>query len=90
MSITLDDLKAHLRLDAADASEDALLTAKISAASAWVAAYLGEPTITSASPAPVLEAVRQLASGFYEDREGDEGSLDDVARLLTPFRNWTF
>ena len=91
-TVTLPDIKAHLRLEADDTSEDQLLQDKLDAAEAWVGAYIGMRVEDFADPvpAPVLEAIRQLAARAYEDREGDTDVPLDALRLLSPFRSWTF
>lgn len=93
MTISVADLKAHLNLTG-DA-DDAMLGDKIAAASEWVALYTGG-ALTGEIPAPVNEAVRQLASHLYENREATLigvtaqslpfGFLD----LLEPYRAWVF
>ncbi|MEO9788588.1 MAG: head-tail connector protein [Aurantimonas coralicida] len=92
MQITLADLKAHLRLDPDDTSEDELLSAKIEAAEQWVASYIGTPLadLGDTIPAPVAEAVRQLAGHAYDNREGSDDVPLDTIRLLSPFRSWSF
>ncbi len=91
-AISLPDLKAHLRLDIEDTSEDILLQQKIDAAEAWIGAYIGmlPEDFADPIPAPIAEAVRQLAARAYEDREGSEDVPFDTLRLLSPYRGWTF
>lgn len=93
MAISLESLKAHLNVTT-DA-DDALLTDKLAAASEWVASYTGAP-ISDDTPAPVNEAIRQIAAHLYENREA---SLIGVTAeilpfgaltLLGPFRAWSF
>lgn len=93
MPVSLDKLKQHLNIT--DDADNELLTDKLAAASAWVAAYTGGP-IDDATPAPILEAIRQLAAHLYENREASLvgvtaqslpfGMLD----LLAPYRCWAF
>jgi len=97
MSITVADLKEHMRLDLEDTSEDALLTGKIAAAESWIESYIGSPlsTFENDVPAAVREAVRQLAAHLYENREATSyGTVSEipfgVTSLLSPFRTWTF
>lgn len=92
-AITLPDLKQHLRLDPDDTSEDDLLTAKIEAAEEWVSSFTGSTLadLGDPVPAPVLEAIRQLAGYLYENREGEgDGVPLDTLRLLSPYREWSF
>ena len=90
--ITLPDLKAHLRLDLDDTSEDDLLQQKIETAEAWIASYIGTPVadLGDTIPAPIAEAVRQLAAHSYENREGGDDVPLDTLRLLSPYRSWSF
>lgn len=91
--ITLDDMKAHLNVTTD--VDDALITAKLAAASEWVAIYTGSE-VTDATPAPVNEAIQQLAAHLYANRESTLvgvtaqalpfGMLD----LLEPYRAWCF
>ena len=92
MTLTVADLRAHLRLDPDDTSEDELLTAKIDAAEQWVASYIGAPLAEFGDtiPAPIVEAIRQLAGHAYENREGSGDVPLDTIRLLSPFRSWSF
>jgi hypothetical protein len=66
-AVTLADLKAHLNVTIDD--DDALLADKLSAAKAWVGAYTAGPVDTDDTPAPVNEAIRQLAGHLYANRE---------------------
>src|SRR4051812_42742398 len=76
-------------------TEDGLLSDKINAAEALVAAYLGSTSTDLATdldpmPAPVLEAIRQTAGALYENREG-QGMPAGVSDLLAPYRLvWSF
>ena len=66
--VSLSLLKSQLNLD--HDSDDALLEHKISAAEDWTAAFLGKPLAGfSPMPAGIIEAVLQLASHLYENRE---------------------
>ena len=80
MAVSLSDLKAHLNVTIDD--DDALLTDKLSAASAWVASYTGGPVDGFDTPAPVNEAIRQLAGHLYANREA---SLVGVTAQALPF-----
>jgi len=66
--VALPLLKSQLNLD--HDSDDALLLHKIAAAEDWTAAYLGKPLAGfDPVPAGIVEAVLQLASHLYENRE---------------------
>lgn len=82
-TITLADLKAHLRIT--DAANDAILTRKLEAAEDHVAGYIGGPLeIDGDVPAPVREAVLQAAGWFFD------GTPCDLGGLLAPYRAWRF
>jgi hypothetical protein len=66
-AVTLDDLKAHLNVTI-DA-DDALLTDKLLTAKAWVSSYIASDVDADGTPAPVNEAIRQLAGHLYANRE---------------------
>lgn len=96
--VTLDDLKAHLNITFD--LDDALLSSKLAAASAYVGQWVGGELATvypSGIPAPLDEAVRQLAAHFYENREAvnvqEARALVlpfGVADLIAPYRVWAF
>lgn len=92
----ITDLKAHLNLE--HDLDDDLLAGKIAAAEGMVARYTGaeEPLAYADAPAPLKEAILQLAAHFYENREA---SLVGVSAselpfgfhdLVRPFRTWSF
>jgi uncharacterized phage protein (predicted DNA packaging) len=91
--LTLADAKAHLNVTFD--TDDALITAKLAAASDWVAIYTGAE-ITDSTPKPVNEAILQLTAHLYANREASligmvgqslpMGFLD----LLEPYRAWCF
>ncbi|MHA6692042.1 head-tail connector protein [Devosia sp. A449] len=92
----LIDLKAHLNLE--HDLDDALLTSKIATAEGMVARHIGaeDPVTYADAPAPLKEAVLQLAAHYYENREA---SLVGVSAqelpfgfhdLVRPFRTWSF
>lgn len=92
--ISLDDIKAHLNVTTD--IDDAVISGKLAAAIAWVSAYTGIAADADDIPAPVLEAVRQLAAHLYENREA---SLVGVTAQSLPFgmldllssdRKWAF
>jgi len=97
--LSLDDAKAHLNVFIAD--DDALITAKIVAAEAWVAQYIGvalddATTFPDGTPEPIFEAVRQLVAHLYNNREAALIGTNIVENcpgmfdLLAPYRAWTF
>jgi hypothetical protein len=79
-AVTLADLKAHLNVTIDD--DDVLIGDKLSAAMAWVASYTGGPVDTDDTPAPVNEAIRQLAAHLYANREA---TLVGVTAQCLPF-----
>ncbi|MGY4351555.1 hypothetical protein ACVWXM_008048 [Bradyrhizobium sp. GM7.3] len=93
-AVTLADLKAHLNLTTDQ--DDQLLTGKLDAASAWVGAYTASDPSLDTTPAPMNEAILQIAAGLYENRESTLvgvtaqqlpfGTLD----LLAPYRAFSF
>jgi hypothetical protein len=78
--IDLAAAKAHLNVTI-DA-DDALISDKLAAAKAFVAAYTGGPVDADDTPAPVKEAVLQLTANLYENREA---SLVGVTAQQLPF-----
>jgi hypothetical protein len=95
MTITVDDLKRHLNIETGDTSQDTLLAEKIGVATSFVEVFTGG-TLTDASPAPLGEAVRQLAAHLFEHREASLVGVSaeqipfGVFDLLTPYRAWAF
>jgi uncharacterized phage protein (predicted DNA packaging) len=91
MSITLDDLKAHLNVTISD--DDDLLTGKLATAKAYVAGFLAEGIDVDGddTPASVNEAVLKLAGWLYETREAADQSVpSDFLDLLGDSRAWAF
>lgn len=94
MMISAADMRSHLNI--IDDLGDPVLDSKIVAASEWVSLYTAIPVDACDVPAPVKEAVRQLAAHLYENREATLigvtaqslpfGLLD----LLMPYRAWVF
>ena len=97
---TLDELKAQVAwTDDLGADDDALLTAKLMAAQGHVERMLGfgiEATYPDAVPAPLKEAVLQLAAWWYSQREGvvmDARPVEvpfNVREIVAEFRSYTF
>jgi hypothetical protein len=80
MMISTDDLRRQLNITGTD--DDVLLGDKILAASEWVASYTAIPLDACDIPAPVKEAVRQLAAHLYANREA---TLVGVTAQSLPF-----
>lgn len=87
--VTLDELKAHCRIDADH--EDTILGLYLAAAIASVEQHLcvAEP-LDSTAPAPIKAAILLHAAGLYAQREdvSDRPLHGNVtyARLLQPYR----
>ncbi len=94
MTVSLASLKAHLNLTTD--IDDAMLADKLAAASEWIAKYTGIPADDADMPAPVNEAVRQLAAHLYENREASLIGVTAQALpfgmmdMLEPYREWVF
>ncbi|WP_440408702.1 head-tail connector protein [Neorhizobium petrolearium] len=97
--ITVADAKAHMNVSIAD--DDALIGAKIDAAEAWIAKFIGAPlddvtAFPDGTPEPLKEAVRQLVAHWYENREASIVSVTaelmplGLYDLMQPYREWTF
>jgi hypothetical protein len=79
MTISLEDMKAHLRVTISD--DDVIIADKLATAAEWISKYTGIPT-DSSTPGPVNEAVRQLTAHLYANREA---SLVGVTAQSLPF-----
>lgn len=92
--VTISSLKAHLNITT-DA-DDALIGEKLAAATEWVSKFTAIPLDATTIPAPVDEAVRQLAAHLYENREASLVGVTAQAlpfgmlNLLDPYRAWVF
>ena len=95
--LTLDDAKAHMNVFIED--DDALITGKIAAAEAWIGGFIGQPLDTFAPdpvPEPIFEAVRQLVSHLYNNRDAALIGTNIVQNcpgmfdLLAPYRTYQF
>ena len=101
MVVTVRELKEHLGLDLDSTVDDAMIADKIAAAQAHIEAYtdgkLEDLTVyPDACPAPLKEAVKQLAGHWFDHR----GPVSDAERLypvpdslwdmITPYRSWGF
>lgn len=86
--ITLDEVKAHLRL--VGTAEDATLTAFIAAAIAHVENYLEATYTAETAPAPVKSAALLLVGDLYENREAQSdrplSENKTFILLLNPYR----
>lgn len=93
-AVTMADLKAHLNLTTDQ--DDQLLTGKLEAASAWVGAYTASDPGLDTTPAPINEAILQLAAHLYENREASLVGVTASALpfgfldLLAPYRAFSF
>ena len=87
MSLTLEEVKAHLRVLHDD--EDVLIQRMADAAEALVSVYLGDDLPTP-TPAPVEAAILLLVGDQYENRERQaDKPLNEnstYALLLNPYR----
>ncbi|WP_410824340.1 head-tail connector protein [Methylobacterium oryzisoli] len=82
-NITLEEVKAHLRITGND--DNALLQSKLEAAEAHVADFIGQSIVIDGKvPAPVREAVLQATAWFFD------GTSPDLGGLLAPYRQWAF
>lgn len=93
MTISLSDLKAHLRIT--DNADDALLQSKIDAAADWIAGYTGIPADSDTIPATVSEATCILAGSLFDYDGSLEGATAQtmpkrVLELLDGHRDWVF
>jgi uncharacterized phage protein (predicted DNA packaging) len=86
--ITIDEVKAHLRLN--DTGEDAVLTAFVATAAAHVTNYIGIVYAEGAAPAPVKSAALLMVGDLYENREAQtDRPLSEnrtFIQLLNPYR----
>ena len=82
MTVDVADLKRHLNITYNDAADNQLIAEKLCVASEWVAGYTGIPVDASDTPAPVDEAIRQLAAHLYANREA---TLVGVTAQSLPF-----
>ncbi|MEH2469745.1 hypothetical protein V1281_001008 [Nitrobacteraceae bacterium AZCC 2161] len=79
MTISLADMKAHLRVTIDD--DDVIIADKLVTAAEWVSSYTAIP-LDAVNPAPVDEAVRQIAAHLYANREA---SLIGATAQSLPF-----
>ncbi|MEM1287127.1 MAG: head-tail connector protein [Pseudomonadota bacterium] len=95
--VTLADAKAQLNIT--DAVDDTLIAQKLEAAQNHIERLLGFEIATQYPtdvPAALKEAVLQLASWWFEQREaGITGTIVNtvpysVQDIVTEYRNWSF
>jgi hypothetical protein len=93
--VSVDTLKEHLNLTTCD--DDTLLSIKLDTAHQLVESYTGrlfsewfdDATEVYSTPAPLVEAVLQIAAGLYENREG-AAFAPSTYSLMAPYRTWSF
>jgi uncharacterized phage protein (predicted DNA packaging) len=97
--VSVEDAKAHMNVTT-DADDD-LIAGKIAAAEAWIGKFIGSAlddaeTFPDGTPEPIKEAVRQLVSHLYENREATLVgiTMTDVSPglfdLIAPYREYVF
>ena len=89
--ITLDQLKAHVRVTFDDDND--VLSQKLATAKAYISGFLASDVEVDGdnTPAPVNEAVLKLAAFLYENREASAQSAPcDFLDLLGNSRAWAF
>lgn len=93
--MSLADLKGHLNIVSGD--DDELIGNKIAVAEEWIGQFVGTPLSEfDPLPEPLKEAVRQMVSHLYENREATliGISMTDVSPglfdLMRPYREWAF
>lgn len=97
--VSVADAKAHMNVTIA--TDDVLIGAKIDAAEAWIAKFIGhalddDEAFPDGTPEPLLEAVKQLTAHLYEHREATllGITMSDVSPglfdLVAPFREYVF
>jgi Phage gp6-like head-tail connector protein len=79
MTISLDDMKSHLRVTITD--DDVIIADKLATATDWILNYTSI-SADSTIPTPVNEAIRQLTAHLYANREA---SLVGVTAQSLPF-----
>lgn len=88
MTISLDDMKSHLRVTITD--DDVIIADKLATATDWISNYTGIPS-NSTNPSPVNEAIRQLTAHLYANREATlvgataQSLPFGVLDMLTPY-----
>ncbi len=82
--IDVADAKAHMNIVSND--DDAVISAKIEAAEAWIERWLPQSFADmGAVPADLKEAIRQLVAHLYENREA---TITGVTAEEIPFGVW--
>ena len=97
MIVTLDEMKSHLNVTFPD--DDVLIQSKIDAAQSLIESELGfliETQYPTTVPPALMEAVKQTAAHFYENREAViSGTIVaempiSATDIIRSFRNWSF
>jgi len=94
--VTLDELKKQVRYS--DDDEDTLMSSKIDAAQGHIERILGfsiEEKYPDETPAPLKEAVLQLAAWWFEQREAAAFGAPQhvpfsVLSIVAEYRDWSF
>ena len=96
---TADEAKAHLNIVGTD--DDVVINAKIAAAEAWIATFIGTAlddaeAFPDGLPAPLKEATLQLVGHLYANREASLVGVSadllplGIFDLMQPYRIWVF
>ncbi|WP_158243807.1 head-tail connector protein [Sinorhizobium medicae] len=91
--ITLEQFKAHARIDGTD--EDAAAQVKVDAANAHVSSFLGTLPPEYVAPDDLVQATLLIASHWWEHRETTfAGNLLDIpldaSEIIANHREWSF
>jgi hypothetical protein len=85
----LADAKRHLNITTED--DDALITDKMEAATAFVQQFVTLDFSADPVPGAIREAVRRVTASLYEEREGGALPFDNgFLTLVGPWRKWVF
>ncbi len=95
MSVTLDQLKAHLNIT--DTTDDIYLTDILTEAVAYVEGFVGPlSAFTPAPPADLARAIKLLCGHWYESREAATAGADVIEvplsfwDVVNQHRSWYF
>ncbi|RAH97618.1 hypothetical protein DLJ53_27575 [Acuticoccus sediminis] len=91
MLVTLEEVKAHLRIDHNE--DDTDLNGIIAAATAIALGFTGDPTLTDLDPVPAdLRYAILVGVAHMFDHAGETGldPRDAMAPFLAPYRKWSF
>jgi hypothetical protein len=81
---TLEEVKAHLRVDTAD--DDASITTYMAAAEAAVLQYCNIPLVPFGAGEVFKVAALMMVGGLYEGRTSNEGIPTASKLLINPYR----